>query len=106
MKGLVIGHKKNGVQVVDKNGYFHFVHGYASQPLGSEIEMSDEHEEEEESTRSHTVVFSHPDYTRRMELAGFTVTCICVIYFFADRWSLVAYYVELHGIADIGPDCY
>ena len=101
MKGLVIGHKKNGVQVMDRNGYFHFVRGFIGWPLGSEIEMPDEHEDEVEPTRLRGVVFPRPEFTRRMALAGFAAACICVICFFAGRWSQVAYYVEFDGIADI-----
>ena len=44
MKGIILDHKDDGVQVMDKKGYFHYVHGYANLPIGFEIEIPEEAE--------------------------------------------------------------
>jgi len=96
VKGLILGHKKNGVQVMDKNGFFHFVRGFTDSPVGSEIEIPEEAEEGSKYTR--------PFGFRQMVLVGFAAACICVICFLVGRWSggsnEVAYYIEFDGIAD------
>ena len=39
MKGIILNHKSEGVQVMDKRGYFHYVNGHTDCPLGHEIEI-------------------------------------------------------------------
>ncbi|MCL1873730.1 MAG: hypothetical protein FWF85_06400 [Clostridiales bacterium] len=39
MKGIILEHKKNGVQVMDKEGYFCFVKGHINCRIGDEIEI-------------------------------------------------------------------
>ena len=48
MKGLILEHKKTGVQIMDTEGFFYFVRGFTDRPLGSEIEFSEKEDEEKE----------------------------------------------------------
>ena len=110
MKGLILGYKSDGVQIMDKDGYFHFVLGFTDYPLGAEIEVADKRDNEAGKVKAHWSrpvfpsfpVFSRrPAFSPRMAMSVLAVACICVLCFFAGRWSQVAYYVEFDGIADI-----
>ena len=41
MKAIVFGHERGGTYVMDREGTFRFIHGYTSQPIGSEIKIKD-----------------------------------------------------------------
>jgi len=110
MKGLILGYKSNGVQIMDKEGYFHFIPGFTDYPLGAEIEVADKLEKEADWVKallsrlvlpSFPVFQRRPAFSPRMAMSALAVACICAICFFAGRWSQVAYYVEFDGVADI-----
>jgi hypothetical protein len=46
VNALILDHKANGVHVIDKCGYFHYVLGYAEVPIGYEIEIPAESDAE------------------------------------------------------------
>ena len=56
MKGIILGYKKSGVQVMGKDGCFHFVRGFVDRPLGSEIEIP---EIREKQGKSNLLYFTH-----------------------------------------------
>ena len=72
MKGLILGYKENGVLIVDKNRYFHFVPGFTDCPLGTEIEIPEEHETEKGSSLSRLTVF-------RVMSFSFGTLCACLL---------------------------
>jgi hypothetical protein len=96
VKYLILEHKKDGIQVIDEDGYFHFIRGFTDCPIGSEIELPDERKDDVKEPH-----FQRPVNMRQKVLAGLATTCVCVICFLAGWWSNVAYYVEINGTADI-----
>jgi len=41
MRGLILKHNKDGIEIMDRNGYFYFIYGFTDLPIGTEIETPD-----------------------------------------------------------------
>jgi len=42
MKAIILSHERGGPVVLDRNGSFRFIRGYASEPIGSEVETNEQ----------------------------------------------------------------
>ncbi|MCL1873729.1 MAG: hypothetical protein FWF85_06395 [Clostridiales bacterium] len=95
MKGIILEYKKNGVQVMDKDGYFRFVKGFTDCQIGTEIEIPQKSQAKEASARS------RPVFYRRPALVSFGMVCVCLICILAARWNVPSYYVYVDAVEDI-----
>lgn len=96
MKGIILEHKKNGVQVMDQDGYFRFVKGHTDCRIGAEIEIPLKNIAKREQAGSRPLIAF-----RRPVLAGFGLACICLICLLAARWNVASYYVYIDAVDDV-----
>ena len=83
MKAIIFSHENDGSYVMDQDGCFRFVRGYASQPVGTEIELK---------TQS-------PVTFMRVASAAACFILVVSISIFAWLWNATSYYIYI----DINP---
>jgi len=83
MKAIIMSHERGGSYVMDKEGFFEFVKGYAAQPIGTEIEIA-----------------SHPLIAPSRVVPAITcLILVAALSIFAYLWNTVNYSVYM----DINP---
>jgi len=95
MRGIILEHKKNGVHIMDKEGYFRFIRGFTNFQIGAEIEIPKKNKIRGAPVKPHPIFFPRP------ALASFGLICACLICIFVARWNIASYYVYVDAIDDI-----